>query len=117
MRNKYAYNCLCIPDIISPSSAESREFEVEAGDLLLVATDGVFDNLPVSSILEHLDGLQGTSELAELQTAANHIAQHARQHAFDENYMSPFALNARQNGINAKGECIFAIFVIIAYSP
>ncbi|XP_018021958.1 protein phosphatase PTC7 homolog isoform X2 [Hyalella azteca] len=98
----------------SPASADSREFEVEAGDLLLVATDGVFDNLPVPCILQLLQTVQGTSELSELQSAANRIAQQARLHAFDEDYMSPFALNARQNGINTRGGKPDDITVVLA---
>ena len=76
---------------------------MQAGDLLLVATDGVFDNLPVASLLQLLQPVQGTCELADLQKTANLIAQQAREHAFDVDYMSPFALNARQNGISTKG--------------
>ncbi|KAF2360359.1 PPM-type phosphatase domain [Trinorchestia longiramus] len=98
----------------SPASADSREFEVEAGDLLLVATDGVFDNLPVPCILQLLQPVEGTSELSELQSAANRIAQQARLHAFDEDYMSPFALSARQNGINTKGGKPDDITVVLA---
>lgn len=98
----------------SPSSAESREFEVETGDLVLVATDGVFDNLSVSCILQLLQPVQGTSELSALQSAANTIAQHARMHAFDEDYLSPFALSARQNGINTIGGKPDDITVVLA---
>uniref|UniRef100_A0A2P2HYR4 Protein phosphatase n=1 Tax=Hirondellea gigas TaxID=1518452 RepID=A0A2P2HYR4_9CRUS len=98
----------------SPSSADTREFEVEAGDILLVATDGVFDNLPVPNILQLLQQVEGTSDLADLQTAANLIAQQARQHAFDEDYMSPFALSAIKNGINTRGGKPDDITVILA---
>lgn len=101
---KVAHHYVRVLFVCSPSSAESREFAVEAGDLLLVATDGVFDNLPLSSLLQLLQSVEGTSELAVLQGAANLIAQRARAHAFDEEYMSPFALNARNNGINAQGK-------------
>ena len=88
----------------SPDSADSDECEVKAGDLLLVATDGVFDNLPVSSILRYLQPVRDSSDLSDLQAAANSIAKEAREHAFDERYMSPFAVNARMAGINAIGK-------------
>lgn len=71
--------------------------------MLMVATDGVFDNLPDSMIVNEMVKVQGSTDLSLLQQAANAIAQQARKLAFDEDYMSPFAQNARENGINAIG--------------
>lgn len=71
--------------------------------MLMVATDGVFDNLPDSMIIKEMVKVQGSTDLSLLQQAANSIAQQARKLAFDEDYMSPFARNARENGINAIG--------------
>jgi hypothetical protein len=45
--------------------------------------------------------------LDDLEKAANDIASKAIQLAFDPDYMSPFALAARQNGININGEFFF----------
>lgn len=87
-----------------PESAETREFSVKEGDVLMVATDGVFDNLPDSTIVKEMVKVQGSTDLLLLQQAANSIAQQARKLAFDEDYMSPFARNARENGINAIGK-------------
>ena len=70
----------------------------------MVATDGVFDNLPDSLIVKEMVKVQGSTDLLLLQQAANSIAQQARKLAFDEDYMSPFARNARENGINAIGK-------------
>ena len=102
----------------SPESADSDECEVKAGDLLLVATDGVFDNLPVSSILRYLQPVRDSSDLSDLQAAANSIAKEAREHAFDERYMSPFAVNARMAGINAIGKgddfaCLLCLTIMV----
>ncbi|XP_071526974.1 protein phosphatase PTC7 homolog [Panulirus ornatus] len=84
-----------------PESAETLEFLVKEGYMLMVATDGVFDNLPDSMIIKEMVKVQGSTDLSLLQQAANSIAQQARKLAFDEDYMSPFARNARENGINA----------------
>lgn len=70
----------------------------------MVATDGVFDNLPDSLIVKEMVKVQGSTDLLLLQQAANSIAQQARKLAFDEEYMSPFARSARENGINAIGK-------------
>lgn len=77
---------------------------MKEGDVLMVATDGVFDNLPDSTIVKEMVKVQGSTDLLLLQQAANSIAQQARKLAFDEDYMSPFARNARENGINAIGK-------------
>lgn len=97
-----------------PESAETREFLVKEGDMLMVATDGVFDNLPDSMILKEMVKVQGSTDLLLLQQAANSIAQQARKLAFDEDYMSPFARNARENGINAIGGKPDDITVVLA---
>ncbi|XP_076064354.1 protein phosphatase PTC7 homolog [Oratosquilla oratoria] len=97
-----------------PESAETRDFPLEVGDLLMVATDGVFDNLPDSIIVKELGKVQGTTDLNVLEQTANSIAQQARTLAFDEDYMSPFALSARQNGINAIGGKPDDITVVLA---
>lgn len=38
----------------SPESADTYSFPVEEGDVVLVATDGVFDNVPTSLLLDTL---------------------------------------------------------------
>lgn len=38
----------------SPESADSLSFPVEDGDVILVATDGVFDNVPKKLLLDTL---------------------------------------------------------------
>lgn len=97
-----------------PESALRGEFSVREGDMLMVATDGVFDNLPDSMIIKELIKVAGTTDVTVLQNAANSIAQQARKLAFDEDYMSPFALNARENGINAIGGKPDDITVVLA---
>lgn len=38
----------------SPESADTLSFPVKEGDVILVATDGVFDNVPVKILLDVL---------------------------------------------------------------
>lgn len=97
-----------------PESAETLEFPVKEGDILMVATDGVFDNLTDSAIVREMVKVQGSTDLLLLQQAANSIAHRARTLAFDEDYMSPFARNARENGINAIGGKPDDITVVLA---
>lgn len=78
---------------------------MECGDVILVATDGVFDNVPESVLVAEMrraDCLAGEAD--KLQAVANSIAWMARNLSFDGCYMSPFAKSARQNGIDAIGQ-------------
>ncbi|EEB14038.1 5-azacytidine resistance protein azr1, putative [Pediculus humanus corporis] len=86
-----------------PESADQSNFPVEDGDVILVATDGVFDNVPDSILITELVKLQGEKDPIKIQCVANTIAWMARNLAFDSSYMSPFAINARKNGIDVKG--------------
>lgn len=87
----------------SPESADLSQLSVMDGDVILLATDGVFDNLPEQMLLAELIKVQGQKDPLQLQTAANAIVLMARAIAFDSKFMSPFSRNAQKNGINAVG--------------
>jgi protein phosphatase PTC7 len=92
----------------APESADSLSFPVENGDVILVATDGVFDNLPKDLLLETLKSVEGEKDAVKLQMTANSIALMARSLAFDSHYDSPFTLNARRNNIETSGKLLLA---------
>lgn len=92
-----------------PDSAITNNFPVEDGDVILVATDGVFDNLPQNLLVEELCKVQGERNANRLQTVANSIAWMARNLSFDESFISPFAESAFANGINTIGKNHFNI--------
>jgi len=88
----------------SPESADQASFDVQAGDLLLLGSDGLFDNMNDAMILVHLSSVQKDACPDELQQTADKLAQEANLLAFDPDYMSPFAKNATAHGIsNLKG--------------
>lgn len=86
----------------SPESAQSTTFGVKEGDLILVGTDGLFDNMSEEMLLYNVAQLQDHKQ-ESLQKIANTIVQEAHKLAFDPEYMSPFSLNAAANGFNIKG--------------
>ena len=45
-------------NFFSPESADTSSLPVEEGDLILLATDGLFDNLPESFIVQQLSKLR-----------------------------------------------------------
>lgn len=98
----------------APESADTSNIPVEDGDVILLATDGVFDNVPDSLLIPELGKLQGERDQGKIQGVANSIAWMARALAFDRSFMSPFAQRARENGINAKGGKPDDITVLLA---
>jgi len=88
-------------DVLSdrPEAADRYEFNVEDGDVIILATDGVFDNVPDALLVEQVSSIKGcTNDLVKIQQCCNSIAFLARQLSRDENFLSPFAKNARRNG-------------------
>lgn len=45
-------------NIFSPSMADSSSFPVEEGDVIMLGTDGLFDNLSEDMLLRHISQLQ-----------------------------------------------------------
>uniref|UniRef100_A0AAZ3QDC7 Serine/threonine-protein phosphatase n=1 Tax=Oncorhynchus tshawytscha TaxID=74940 RepID=A0AAZ3QDC7_ONCTS len=86
----------------SPDAADSSSFDVELGDIILTATDGLFDNMPDYMILQELKKLKNTN-YESIQQTARSIAEQAHVLAYDPNYMSPFAQFACDNGLNVRG--------------
>ncbi|CAB0001231.1 unnamed protein product [Nesidiocoris tenuis] len=97
-----------------PESASTTNFRVEDGDVILLATDGVFDNVPDKILLNELSRVQGERDPVKLQNVANSIAFMARKLAFDEKFMSPFSKTARSYGINVTGGKPDDITVLLA---
>lgn len=97
----------------SPESADTLQFSVKNGDLILLGTDGLFDNMPDSMIVAELLKLENY-DVESMQRTANSLALQARRLAFDESYMSPFAMRAMDNGIDAIGGKPDDITVLLA---
>lgn len=53
---KYLQKTLCFS--LSPEAADSTSFDVQLGDIILTATDGLFDNMPDYMILQELKKLK-----------------------------------------------------------
>ena len=95
----------------SPDRATTSSFKLSEGDFIVVATDGLWDNLTEEELLKEIEGIKSFL-LEDLEKAANSIAQRAVELSMDPDYLSPFALAARQNGININGE-FFVLFFFL----
>lgn len=99
----------------SPESANQSQFAIQDGDVILLATDGVFDNVPQPLLVAELSKLGGVKDQIFVQQTANSIALMARNLAFDSRYMSPFAQRARDYGIQAVGNRIIQLKFEMTY--
>lgn len=89
-------------DVLSdlPESADRYEFGVQDGDVIIMATDGIFDNVPDSLLVAEINTIQGSTDPAKIQACANSIALIARKLSQDPNFLSPFARSARSSGFH-----------------
>jgi len=77
-----------------PRDADPYTHSVQPGDLVLLATDGVLDNLFDDEIAELLSA-GGTA-----QQLSARVAKYARQLSFDHQRRSPFTVEAERMGIS-----------------
>lgn len=97
----------------SLDEAESTSFSVELGDLIVLATDGLFDNVSTEQILNELSQLEDHSS-ESIQRVTDSLANLARAHSFDPTFSSPFSEQARCEGFNIIGGKPDDITVLIA---
>lgn len=83
----------------SPEKAELNSLNIESGDVIVLATDGLWDNVPEHIIVEQLSNVN----VSDIQSACNALALTARRLAFDTRHLSPFAVKASQHGYDAFG--------------
>ncbi|VDN04975.1 unnamed protein product [Thelazia callipaeda] len=99
----------------SPEKAELASLDLMIGDIIVLATDGLWDNVTENEIVKQLKGLKPGDVQAILghacylfqkilfQKACNSLALTARRLAFDAQHLSPFAVKALRHGIDAPG--------------
>lgn len=97
----------------SPESAQTSSFAVQAGDIILLGTDGLFDNMKEEMILQHISKMKD-NQFEDIQEVANSLVIEAHNLAFDPTYLSPFAVNAAANGFNVIGGKPDDVTVLIA---
>ncbi|BDA45683.1 probable protein phosphatase 2C BIPP2C1 [Coccomyxa sp. Obi] len=96
-----------------PTVANCTSVPVRAGDILVAATDGVWDNVFVQDCAALV--ASASHQGASPAQAAESLARHAHSRAADPIYVSPFSLGARALGHQDVGGKMDDICVVIAY--
>lgn len=97
-----------------PECAALLQFDMKRGDIVILATDGVYDNVSEEMLLQTLSSASGTVDPVKLQLYANSVALIARSLSFNPNHDSPFSQHAKRHNINAPGGKPDDITVILA---
>jgi len=84
----------------TPQDASLVRVPVRPGDILVLATDGLFDNVDEEALLDTIEDLiEGSGTGASPQQLADAIAARAKELSLDKSVDSPFAILAKDNDI------------------
>lgn len=86
-------NAALLPETDLPSDAEVTKTRVAAGDVLVMASDGFFDNVWDEDMAE----IVARSVHGDAEGLARELAQHAALKSRDKTYRSPFSVEAAQH--------------------
>ena len=106
----------CLPACLPPcllTASQVYSLQVQPGDVLVVGTDGLFDNVfdfELSNVVMH-SLLAGNSP----QVTAEQVAGMARVRAQDRMRLSPFARAAQEEGYRYYGGKLDDITVVVSY--
>ena len=97
----------------SPDKALTEVHKVKLGDVLILGTDGLFDNVYKDEMREIVEKRMDTGRL-DPNRVARELAQKAFEYSKDKKYYSPFEDEARKAGRVFKGGKQDDISVIVA---
>lgn len=105
----------------SPSHADVRDVTVLEGDVVVLGTDGLFDNLSHGEVVQQVelarqsqDYQKGKSAEKQVQVLADQIAQRASELASSDDAETPFAREASAHGHYWRGGKLDDITVVVA---
>uniref|UniRef100_A0A2N9GI58 Protein phosphatase n=1 Tax=Fagus sylvatica TaxID=28930 RepID=A0A2N9GI58_FAGSY len=96
-----------------PSSATELKIEVVPGDIIVLGTDGLLDNMWPEEIEDEIK--LGTLECVNPEQLAWNIAELALDNSMDKNFFSPFAKAAELAGKERMGGKIDDITVVVGH--
>lgn len=95
-----------------PGQAQDVSMAVMNKDIIVVGTDGLFDNMHDSEILSFVQGhVEEDSSVSDIAKGLMNVSHHLMQ---DTRRMSPFAMSANRNGYHVQGGKVDDVTVIVA---
>ena len=81
-----------------PAKADTEIHDVKDKDIVILASDGLWDNLFDVKVIELIRPfIRDSDDLADPELVAEVIASQAEQFSMQRGYLSPFAKGAREN--------------------
>lgn len=94
----FPYQCGTGADL--PYAADDLEHEIQDNDIIIMASDGVFDNLYDIDLEDCVKPFVKDANLFDLMASANCITTKSYKLGNTNGYLSPFAKNAKRDGVN-----------------
>mmetsp|Transcript_48251 Transcript_48251/g.121524 ORF Transcript_48251/g.121524 Transcript_48251/m.121524 type:complete len:363 (+) Transcript_48251:57-1145(+) len=101
----------------SPCDSDTYSLKVQVGDLIILGSDGVFDNLHDSEICALVDGQvsRAVDRTVDPECVANAIAEAAKSNSQDKTADTPFGQYVREAGFEYSGGIQDDITVLAAW--
>lgn len=96
-----------------PGNCIEHTHHIQAGDLVIGGSDGLFDNLYADKIVSIVNRIKKTKGM-KLQEMADAILEEGYKWSLDQNYHSPYAKKSMENDIDYSGGKADDITVIMA---
>lgn len=98
-----------------PKDGDRKTFYLKNGDLILLATDGYFDNVYAEETLDIINACMESIEDKQTmtKTLAKTLTEKARKLSLDPKRISPWAKAARAQGANYRGGKVDDITCIV----
>jgi len=98
-----------------PKLGETQVHEIQNNDILIVGTDGLFDNMYDKQITEIINPfIKESDDILDTELVAQIIAKQAEKLSLNTTWMSPFAKHAYDNYYDFKGGKHDDITVIVS---
>jgi protein phosphatase PTC7 len=86
----------------NPDDSISKTHEFEENDIIIMATDGLWDNLYENQIISIIKPFLSTNHAPDLNIIAEMIGEHCLKYSADKRYQSPFS--KRSQGLYLGGK-------------
>ena len=100
----------------NPESSDINAHTVKHHDIIVLGTDGLWDNIHRPKIVDLFRPFTSKSDVIydHVDTLAEKIAMEAEKHSYLQRYNSPFAENARAHNMQYNGGKPDDITVVVA---
>ena len=97
-------------NLVLPTMSHQSMFKTQPGDLVVMGTDGLLDNIVEADITRMVSAAKGKS----LPSIAGMLKEQALKNARNTGYLSPFAKRAQEAGVEYRGGKKNDITIIVA---